>query len=174
MFDEETDRDREGREAFEEHLVSIVEAAEKNIELVREAFIISLYHLWERFCVAVVRANKPSDEPEAALSKEEIRAFHEEAISFKPKMVVEQLIDAGLPIDAERIDLLRLTANVAKHSAGKSAQDLYAVRADFFNPEAVEAFGVTFETLQITDDMIDRFFDAVETSVPVPEGPMRF
>ncbi len=65
-------RDRDGREAHEEHLRMIIEAATNNIQLIREAFAISLYHAWERFAVSVERSNKPWDGPEGTLSKEEV------------------------------------------------------------------------------------------------------
>jgi len=156
-FDEEREADRAGREDFEDHLRMIIEAAEGNIESIKEAFVISLYHLWERFVGVVMRAN-PQSAQAAGKNKMPARFEHDAGVNM--------LIAAGFPVDKQALNLLRLTANVAKHSSGKSAQDLYDVKPDWFDARAVASLGIGFDSLIITDDRVDEFFEAVECSIP--------
>ncbi len=118
--------------------------AEGVLKLVREAFVISLHHFWER-----------------EINRRSKRTRYEKKKAFK------FLEEAGLQLEKESLTALRLAANVAKHSEGGSADDLYLLRPDLFDAKAIkEGEKPGFSTLIITDEVAARFFEAVRRSGP--------
>ncbi|MCW1994802.1 hypothetical protein [Bradyrhizobium diazoefficiens] len=115
------------------------------LRLIREAFTISLHHLLER------EINK----------RMKVRRYDES----KAYIFLKGL---GLQPDEPLLTALRLTANVAKHSEGSSAQQLYNHRPDLFDTTEMQKFSHPpgYEYLKITDQTLSDFFDAVRRSGP--------
>ncbi len=114
------------------------------LRIVREAFTISLHHFWERELAAKMR-----------------KGYNEaDAFTFLKSM--------GLDPKKTELTALRLTANVAKHSEGKSAQELNKLRPDLFDSKAMARHNDPpgYEYLRITDPALDEFFKAVRASGP--------
>lgn len=107
------------------------------INLVREAFVISLSHLWER-----------------ELNSRRRVQDYEEAKAFA------YLRAQGETVPEDVLTDLRLTANVAKHSAGTSAEKLFERRPEFFDAPQMDALGAepSYEFLLVTDQMVADFF----------------
>jgi hypothetical protein len=74
----------------------------------------------------------------------------------------------GLIPDEPMLTALRLTANVAKHSAGDSADRLHRLRPDLFDTAEMAKWShpPSYEYLRITDQVLTDFFDAVKNSGP--------
>jgi hypothetical protein len=141
------EEDEEGRLIYDrgEHVGEIMAEVEGVLRIVREAFTISLHHFWERELTAKMRIAR----------YDESRAF-----AF--------LKSSGINPNEAGLTVLRLAANVAKHSEGNSAEKLYKLRPELFDTETMERLKDPpgYEHLRITDQMLDEFFDAVRTSGP--------
>jgi hypothetical protein len=113
--------------------------------LVREAFTISLHHLLER-----------------QVNKRMKRSNYDEQKAFA------FLRGKGMQPDEPILTILRLTANVAKHSGGSSAQQLHRLRPDLFDNAEMARWSdpPSYEYLRITDQILNVFFDAVRRSGP--------
>lgn len=111
----------------------------------REAFLISLYHFWERELLKMMKKTHYTDQDTFAFLK-----------------------NRGLSPDELNLTALRLAANVAKHSGGKSADDLYKVRPDLFDTAEMAKWNDKpgHEYLLITDQVLETFFEAVRKSGP--------
>ena len=74
----------------------------------------------------------------------------------------------GMQPDEPILTILRLTANVAKHSGGSSAQQLHRLRPDLFDNAEMARWSdpPSYEYLRITDQILNVFFDAVRRSGP--------
>jgi hypothetical protein len=129
-----------GEQAGEE--LSAIEGVER---IYREAFLISLYHFWERELLKRMRKKRYSDQ--------EVFAF---------------LSDSGCSPDELNLTALRLSANVAKHSEGTSADQLHKLRPDLFDTKEMAKWNDEpgHEYLLITDDVLEMFFEAVRKSGP--------
>jgi hypothetical protein len=115
------------------------------LRLIREAFTISLHHLLER------QLNK------------RMKARH-----YDEKKAFAFLKGLGLQPDEPLLTALRLTANVAKHSEGNSAQQLYKLRPDLFGTAEMTKWShpPSYEYLRIADQALNDFFEAVKRSGP--------
>jgi hypothetical protein len=113
--------------------------------LVREAFTISLHHLLERQANKWMKTSKYDEQA---------------AFAFLKAM--------GLQPEESTLTILRLTANVAKHSAGNSAKQLHQLRPDLFHTVemAKGPHPASYEYLRITDQIVEDFFGAVKRSGP--------
>jgi hypothetical protein len=129
-----------GEQAGEE--LSAIEGVER---IYREAFLISLYHFWERELLKRTKKKRYSDQ---------------EVFSF--------LSDSGCSPDELNLTALRLSANVAKHSEGTSADQLHKLRPDLFDTKEMAKWSDEpgHEYLLITDDVLEMFFEAVRKSGP--------
>lgn len=115
------------------------------LRLIREAFAISLHHLWERQVNKRVKAK-----------------------NYDEKSAFAFLRGLGMQPDEPLLTALRLTANVAKHSEGNSAQKLYTLRPDLFDAAEMARWSEPpgYDYLKITDQALDDFFEAVRGSGP--------
>jgi hypothetical protein len=115
------------------------------LRLIREAFTISLHHLLER------QINK------------RMKVNH-----YDEKKAFAFLRGSGLQPDEPLLTALRLTANVAKHSEGNSAQQLHKLRSDMFDTAEMAKWSHPpgYEYLRITDQALNEFFEAVKRSGP--------
>jgi len=140
------DQDDDGNYGFDygEHLGELLHDKESVLALVRLAFVMSLHHYWEQR----LSGNLPKN------SYDQIKAFAWlKGYGWKPKEI--------------ELNELRLAANCAKHSAGKSASDLYVLRPDMFDASKIKmGFDPGYESLAITDAHVAAFFEAVKQSVP--------
>lgn len=77
------------------------------------------------------------------------------------------LIDIGFTSDTQGLKLLRLAANVAKHSTGKSAQQLFALKPEMFDASVTSADDADYHALRISDGHIAEFFACLQRSAPL-------
>lgn len=141
------EEDEEGRVVYDrgEHAGEMKAEIDGALRIVREAFVISLHHFWEREIAAKMRT-KHYDEAKAF-------AF------LKTK---------GLKPDETLLSALRLSANVAKHNTGASANQLYSIRPDLFDAASMTRSNDPpgYEYLRIQDADVETFFEAVRSSGP--------
>jgi len=142
-----TEEDEDGRVVVDwgEQAGEAVSEIEGIQRIYREAFLISLFHFWERELLTRTKKKKISDY---------------EAFAFLKK--------SGLtPMEAQ-LTALRLAANVAKHSEGDSADKLFKSRPDLFDVEEMLKWNDKpgHEYLLITEEVLEGFFEAVRMSGP--------
>jgi hypothetical protein len=101
--------DGEPSHDFWEEVGQLENEAHSSIEIIRAAFLIGLFHFWEKHSIRWV------DKP----------AYHHDA-------VMAWLKTQGYAPDADRLKELELAANCAKHGPGKSCNKLFACRPDLF------------------------------------------
>ncbi len=122
-------------------LTAYVEAeADAAMAVVRQAFLVSLFHFWERQVLT--------------WSGRE-RYDHAAAMSWLGS-------NGGAP-DAQLLRRLELACHVAKHGPGSSSQKLLALEPDHFRASD-DADGEC--VLEITDDQVESYFHAVFKSAP--------
>lgn len=142
-----TEEDEDGQVIWDagDHAHELMSEADTVLGLVREAFAISLHHLWERQLNDRMKVN-----------------------SYKEEKVFAFLKAKGLTPDESMLTLLRLTANVAKHSGGNSADQLYALKPDLFDTAEMARWShpPSYEYLRISDQLLTDFFAAVKNSGP--------
>jgi hypothetical protein len=145
------DVDEEGNVLHDrgERVGELLHEVEVVLDLVRQAFTISLHHLWERELVRTMGV--PS---------------YREAAAFA------HLRAQGASPDEPRLTALRLAANVAKHSGGPSARQLHQLRPDLFDLAEMARWGdpPSFDHLRISDEVLEEFFAAVRSSGPPGRG----
>lgn len=141
-----TEEDEDGQVIYDkgDHFGELAAEIGRVQQLVREAFAISLYHFWER-------------EAGRLLGKE-----------YKPKSSPTELEQIGLRPDFAGLERLRLVSNVAKHSAGNSADQLYQTHPEMFDTKRMTEFetGPDYESLILADADIEAFFAVVQKSGP--------
>jgi len=120
-----------------DHAGELDAQAKRGAPMVRKAFLIALFHAWERHCNARLK-----------------RDYY--GLSAARGMIMRD----GHATEWTAIRELQLAANCAKHGPGDSGRDLYAVRPDFF-PKAKSAEQANERTLVINEDAMDRYFAAV-------------
>jgi hypothetical protein len=150
-YDEETGAGRHYGEEFSERR----HEAEEALLLVRNAFVIVIYHLWERGAQRWVSQ-----------------------VSKKPNHshLVAALTEASIVIDKDGLEELRLLVNCLKHNS-KDGRKLYALRRDLFandfDPDAIHpAIGKPLvnidwaEKVVLTDDNVEEYLRVVRNSGP--------
>jgi hypothetical protein len=142
-----TMEDEDGQVVYDrgEHVGEMLSEIEGALRIYREAFAIALYHFWERQITARMK----------------VARYHDAD-------VFEYLKNNGIEANEAELTVLRLAANVAKHSEGRSAEELYSLRPDLFDTAEMAKWKDPpgHEHLQITDDVLDAFFRAVRKSGP--------
>ncbi|MFC3205168.1 hypothetical protein [Aquamicrobium soli] len=103
--------------------------------IVRKAFLISLFHAWERF-INAERGVEDYVHPE------------------------EWLISRGHQECARPILELQKAANCAKHGPGNSCKALFRMRPDLF-PGVTDANKASDARLEIGDELLTHFFEVV-------------
>lgn len=138
--------DDDGRPGYDygEHLGEVLADADTVLGLVRLAFVISLHHFVEKR----IGERLPKGEYKQAKAFTWLKTY-----GWKPQEI--------------QLNELRLAANCAKHSAGKAASELYALRPDMFDAQAIKmGFDPGYDSLALTDTHVNEFFEAVKLSVP--------
>lgn len=143
-------------DGYEFHLAALHDENEGVLKLIREAFVISLAHYWEKQSVSWTGIKK-----------------------YAPEGVASMLRSKGLNPEEGVLILLHLISNVAKHSGGSSADKLFKKYPDLFSrnrgvavriPSAAEGleppYVPTYEDLRVTDALVDQLFSAVRKSGP--------
>lgn len=129
---------------YGEQLGEQLHDVESVLVLVRLAFVISLHHYVEQ-----------------QIGEKLPKAHYGQAKAFA------WLKGYGWEPNEGELNELRLLANCAKHSAGKSATDLYALRPEMFDASKIKlGFEPGYDSLAVTDAHVDAFFKAVKQSVP--------
>ena len=145
------EEDEEGRLIYDrgEHAGEMEAEIEGVLRIVREAFTISLHHFWERELTVRMRTAR-----------------------YKEAKAIEFLKGKGINPNEAGLTVLRLAANVAKHSEGNSANQLHDLRPDLFDVRQMSQYGDPpgYEYLRISDAILDEFFATVQTSGPQQEG----
>ena len=117
-----------------------IERANNSIPFVRKAFVIGLFHLWERHCNSAMKRN---------------RYIHDDVMVWMEAN--------GRRLKAETLLHLELACHCAKHGPGNSCKKLWKLRPDLFN--RVNNEGQASEsTLVISNETFDEFLKAVSTS----------
>lgn len=140
------DEDEDGQIAHDwgEDMGERLYEVDSTLKLIREAFTITLAHYWERDM------------------NRRLKITH-----YDEKKVYKYLESKGLQPDKADLDALRFAANVAKHSGGPSAKELFKIRPDLFDVAHIKMPGsLTYDNLLITDAVVESFFDAVRRSGP--------
>lgn len=120
------------------------------LTLLRETFTIALFHLWERHILRIINLK-----------------------SYNENEVFTFLEVAGLNPDKANLKSLRLAANVAKHSEGKSANELLSHQPDMFDVAEMDKWKAlpSHEYLKISDVHVKRFFASVRSMRPELKTP---
>lgn len=111
------------------------EQAGRGAHLVRKAFLIALFHHWERHCNSELKRTKYGH-PKSWLGAR------------------------GRSDYAKEILELERAANCAKHGPGHSCQDLFSMSPSLF-PAVSTIAGASERTLVIDEPTLERFFEAV-------------
>jgi hypothetical protein len=104
-------------------------------EIVRKAFLVSLFHAWERFANAETGMKQYGH----------------------PK---KWLVARGHQDCARSIVEMQKAANCAKHGPGNSCKELFRLRRDLF-PDVLDAARASESKLRIDHDLLMRFFEMV-------------
>jgi hypothetical protein len=148
------DLDLDDREALADHADGLGDQMSVGIAslgLVREAFVISLSHYWER---------KIRDFAGGAVCDKDGRFRHDRAIGVCKGL--------GFRVLAKELTILKYAAEVAKHSLGPSALKLLKLRPGCFVAGTTTA-NVHYDRLMIVPHHVDIAFLAVRVSGP-PQG----
>jgi hypothetical protein len=127
---------------FGEYIGEQISNADETLRIVREAFLLSLYHYWEK----------------------QVRGWMK-VKDYKQDKALPWLTAEGLTPDKNNLDVLRMAANCIKHNN----QVLYKRYPKFF--DASRIVGPTpdlHDALRIDDEHLDVFFHAVRASGPQP------
>jgi hypothetical protein len=120
-----------------DHAGELDDQAKRGAPMVRKAFLIALFHAWERYCNA--RLKRERYDHDLAMRRILIRDGHAaQTASFRE---------------------LQLAANCAKHGQGESCADLFHLRPIFFRTSSVKK--ADERTLVIEEETLTRFFRAV-------------
>ncbi len=130
---------------YDEEAYTIIYNAHSVASLLQEAFLISLFHFWER--QANFWLGTPGDTYD-----------HEETMVW--------LRTNGCTPDDATIKKLSLAANYLKHGSGKSSVKLRAIDASFFNPPKIPSMGSSTHHAQTTPEMLQMMFEVVRRSGP--------
>ncbi|MFF0948338.1 hypothetical protein ACFYE9_11890 [Rhizobium leguminosarum] len=125
---------------YSEHFGDTNAEIESALSLVRQAFVISLHHLWEREINKFMKTKK-----------------------YEPKEAYHALEAVGLIVQRDELERLRLACNVAKHSEGRSADELFATNPEMFKLD--DAYDKpAYDNLIVTDADLESFFASVVKS----------
>jgi hypothetical protein len=124
--------------------------ADGALDIVRTAFLIGLFHFWER------QSNRWVD------SKK-----------YNHDRVMKWLREHNQEPDEDALKDLQQAANCAKHGAGCSCMKLYERRPHLFSSgeDEARAFEPNDETLQITAEKLEELFEAVRAAGPKAPRP---
>jgi hypothetical protein len=144
--------DGEPSNDFMEEVGELEQEADSTAQTIRAAFLIGLFHFWERHSNRWVGRQ-----------------------AYNRRKVVAWLRNQGCSPNDALLKDLELAANCAKHGPGKSANQLFARRPDLFQRPEVNHPLVPFEpsdqSLKINSETLRVFFDAVEKSGPRIKNP---
>ena len=136
---------------FWEEVGEFEQEADGALDIVRIAFLIGLFHFWER------QSNRWVDTKH-----------------YDHERVMEWLRQHGQKPDKEALSDLKLAANCAKHGPGQSCTGLYNRRPDLFEAgedNASPTFEPNDQTLRITAETLKEFFDAARAAGPKARRP---
>ena len=120
-----------------EHAGELDARAKRGAPMVRTAFLIALFHAWERHMNARMKVGK-----------------------YITANVNAVLVAEGHSAFTETIEHLQLSANCAKHGIGSSGKALFQKRPDLF-PGAKTSSEASERKLVITEETLSSFFSAI-------------
>lgn len=136
----EEDEDGQIIHDYSEHLGDANAEIESALLLVRQAFVISLHHLWEREIKRFMKTKK-----------------------YDAQKAYRALEAENLIVQRAELERLRLTCNVAKHSGGGSADELFASNPEMFKLDD-DCDKPGYDNLVVTDADLESFFTSVKIS----------
>ncbi|ANH05029.1 hypothetical protein shn_13915 [Shinella sp. HZN7] len=111
--------------------------AKRGAPMVRTAFLIALFHAWERHCNTTMKT-----------------------MTYVTTDVNSVLQRDGHGSSCDDVEYLQLAANCAKHGPGKSCRALFRKRPDLF-PTATSETNASHSTLSIEDATLTDFFETI-------------
>jgi len=153
---DETDEERGITYSYGEVFSERTSDSNDALLVLRKAFVIVIYHYWERGALRWVSHSKK-------------RHNHGD--------LVEALQSNGVSLDVEGLNQLNMLVNCLKHNSRKSGPDLYRARHDLFEPgidpsATHPGTGKLFrnldwaENIVLIDDNMEQFFTTVRSSAP--------
>jgi hypothetical protein len=134
---------------------------ENSVQLLRQATLLMSYHFWEKqvlywASISILRRRK------MILRRRKMNS-HESYVAFCQSL--------DLPIDAEKLETIRLVANVVKHGQGERAwaERLSKNRPEFFNGD-VKTSSFPVALLSLSHDLVFELVRALEASGPSAFG----
>jgi len=121
------------------------------VRLITEAFIIALWHFWERRLLRAPAGDKTRDE----------KGQYAHCKSFA------WLKDNGCAPDGRQLGELKLLAETLKHHFGKCSRELYERRPDLFIEFDAERIEPSSYQLDMTPQRFDEYLDVVRRSGPI-------
>lgn len=112
------------------------EQAGRGAHIVRKAFLIALFHHWERYCNARLQRAKYGH----------------------PSMLLNEMGRSGY---AKAVKQLEHAANCAKHGPGHSCESLYKKRPDLF-PGVGSAQRASESSMVVTEKTLEEFFATIK------------
>lgn len=137
-------------DAHESHLSDLYQEEETTLRLVTEAFIIALWHLWERQITASMYRDR----------EDGVR------YTYSHDATMGWLKRNGLAPQPRALRELKFLAETLKHSEGSSAEELFRLRRDLFDVHLDTADEAGYEWVRVDHATFDHFFDAVRSSGP--------
>ena len=131
---------------FSDSVYTVEYEAEETSSLIREAFLITLFHFWE---------------------KQSNLWLGVRGTTYNHLCTMAWLKSQNyLPNELE-IRKLQFAANCVKHGPGKACHTLYGLDQSFFARPAVSSMGSSRNFVQTTIPMMDSFFEVVRQSGPI-------
>jgi hypothetical protein len=135
-----------------DHRFQLYEEATRAEQLIRNAFMVALFHFFERQCVSAMKGS---------------RFDHERAMSW--------LEQQGYSPDRKQLRTLELCVHCTKHGPGSSCDRLFALEPALFS--LVHVAGKTLrpdgDRMKIPPERIEQFFEAVSKAMWRPPEPRR-
>lgn len=141
---------RQSNAAHEDNLSDLYHEQDTTLRLVTEAFIIALWHLWERQLTAsMYRVRKEG---------QDYRYDHDAAMGW--------LFRNGFRPQPRPLHELKFLAETLKHSEGSSAEKLFNLRRDLFDPVIDTHDEAAYEWVRVEQSTFDHFLVVVRQSGP--------
>lgn len=137
----EDEDDQYNFEMYQDHLIDLHHETDTALRLIKEGFVVIIYHFWERQALEWYTFNKNK---------------YDYGVAYK------KLPGEGYLIDKDGLEKLRKTANVIKHDSS----ELYGKYKSMFTMDLDEDYKMGAKSgyypwLSISDEDMDGFFEAL-------------
>ncbi len=150
----EDDDDQYNFEMFQDRLIDLHTDTEGALRLIKEGFVMIIYHFWEKQAITWYTFNKNK---------------------YNSGIAYNKLPGEGYLIDKKGLEKLRKAANVIKHDS----EELYGSHKHMFTMNLDEDYkegakSGYYSWLEITDDVMDEFFETLRKCGPAAKPVMGF